>query len=292
MNPLQELLNADDEPTLADIRAATTSAITALKHDRRIEALSFGEVRELSLRLYHTPDIRNLIRATASISPSRLEEDLVEARAYINQLTFEVVDPAAIATSDNQQIQRALAARGGQMRIADVPYRAHIYNKRFALLPIDFDDNHAGAFAISEPGAVLALVSLHSRLWRRGERWREAKSARTVEVDLTDVLAELLDGETDEAAAHRLHVSLRTYRRRVKDLLNLLGTHSRFEAGAIAQERGYLDLVQTRDVAEPSNLYLEALADVRSERTRQPRVAHAESPSQRAARTSSLGPRS
>ena len=96
----------------------------------------------------------------------------------------------------------------------------------------------------SEPELVHTLVTLHSRLWRRGERWDGARPTRGVEVDLTDVLAELLAGATDESASHRLNVSLRTYRRRVQDLLHLLGTSSRFEAGAIAQERGYLDLVR------------------------------------------------
>jgi hypothetical protein len=63
-------------------------------------------------------------------------------------------------------------------------------------------------------------------------------------VDLADVLAQLLAGHTDEAAAQHLHISLRTYRRRVQELLTSLGTQSRFQAGAMAEARGYLDLVR------------------------------------------------
>jgi DNA-binding NarL/FixJ family response regulator len=52
------------------------------------------------------------------------------------------------------------------------------------------------------------------------------------------VLCALSDGLTDEAAARRLGMSLRTYRRRVADLLMVLDSDSRFQAGLRAGELG------------------------------------------------------
>jgi DNA-binding NarL/FixJ family response regulator len=53
-----------------------------------------------------------------------------------------------------------------------------------------------------------------------------------------DVLRALGEGLTDEAASRRLGVSLRTYRRRVADLLMTLEAGSRFQAGLRAGELG------------------------------------------------------
>jgi DNA-binding NarL/FixJ family response regulator len=52
------------------------------------------------------------------------------------------------------------------------------------------------------------------------------------------ILQTLATGLTDEAAARRLGISLRTYRRRVAGLMNLLEADSRFQAGVHAAERG------------------------------------------------------
>ncbi|MBH5335085.1 helix-turn-helix transcriptional regulator [Streptomyces pactum] len=54
------------------------------------------------------------------------------------------------------------------------------------------------------------------------------------------VLERLRDGVTDEAAARELSVSVRTYRRYVTHILELLGASSRFQAGVRATELGIL----------------------------------------------------
>lgn len=45
------------------------------------------------------------------------------------------------------------------------------------------------------------------------------------------ILRSLASGLTDEAAARRLGIPLRTYRRRVAELMRQLGSDSRFQAG-------------------------------------------------------------
>ena len=182
-------------------------------------------------------------------------------------MLFEVVDEVSLEDPGLQRQQRTLVARGGQMRVAAVPFRTHIYNRELALLPLDFDDNTAGAIAAREPGLLVALVALHARLWRQGRRWgSQFSGVRAADVDLADVLAHLLDGQTDEAAALDLHISLRTYRRRVQDLLRLLGTQSRFQAGAVAEARHYLDLVKPQTWPEPAtpDAVADAFSGIRS----------------------------
>jgi DNA-binding NarL/FixJ family response regulator len=50
----------------------------------------------------------------------------------------------------------------------------------------------------------------------------------------------LADGSKDEAAARALGVSVRTVRRMVADLMRRLDARSRFQAGILAQRRGWL----------------------------------------------------
>ena len=57
---------------------------------------------------------------------------------------------------------------------------------------------------------------------------------------LSEVLALLIAGVTDEAASRQLAISPRTYARRVAEILSILGAKSRFQAGAVAAERGWL----------------------------------------------------
>jgi DNA-binding NarL/FixJ family response regulator len=55
-----------------------------------------------------------------------------------------------------------------------------------------------------------------------------------------ELLLPLAKGMTDEAAAKRLGVSLRTVRRQMAALMERLGASSRFEAGLKAAQRGWL----------------------------------------------------
>lgn len=61
--------------------------------------------------------------------------------------------------------------------------------------------------------------------------------SRIAEVPPSDraVLEQLATGATDQVAAQRLCVSVRTFRRRVAHAMNALGAQSRFQAGVIAR---------------------------------------------------------
>ncbi|KUJ66233.1 hypothetical protein ACZ90_39310 [Streptomyces albus subsp. albus] len=95
---------------------------------------------------------------------------------------------------------------------------------------------------VRDPAVVRTLHSMFSSVWGGatpldgpfdfGNRARADMVRR--------VLERLRDGVTDEAAARDLAVSVRTYRRYVTAILELLGANSRFQAGVRATELGIL----------------------------------------------------
>ncbi|MBL1100443.1 helix-turn-helix transcriptional regulator [Streptomyces coffeae] len=98
------------------------------------------------------------------------------------------------------------------------------------------------AVTVRDPAAVRVLELLFAGAWsgaRRlsahlgmGERLRTDQSRA--------ILAKLCAGYTDEEAAGEMGVSLRTYRRRVAEIMGELGATSRFQAGLRAGELGLL----------------------------------------------------
>ncbi|MEO3854275.1 LuxR C-terminal-related transcriptional regulator [Acrocarpospora sp. B8E8] len=76
--------------------------------------------------------------------------------------------------------------------------------------------------------------------WCRGRRFRVGLSPRRRRRCPHELLRMLLEGQTDERAARRLGLSLRTVRRSMSSLMTRLGARSRFQAGARAVQRGWL----------------------------------------------------
>jgi len=133
----------------------------------------------------------------------------------------------------------ALVAAGADTRtVSEVPAVALVVDGAVVVVPAE---GGAGAAVVRLPGVVTALTALFERVWagavplpgpppgpaKPGARERE-------------LLTMLTDGCTDEVAAVRLGVSVRTVRRMVSDLMRRLGARSRFQAGAKAAERGWL----------------------------------------------------
>jgi DNA-binding NarL/FixJ family response regulator len=59
----------------------------------------------------------------------------------------------------------------------------------------------------------------------------------------------LVTGMTDEMAARRLGLSRRTFRRRLKALMDKLGARSRFQAGFMLAETGWTEQSQEQDAS-------------------------------------------
>lgn len=93
----------------------------------------------------------------------------------------------------------------------------------------------------STPATTAEVVSAGSDL---GGREAVRRPPQRDEQGLTGQEQELLrllgQGFTDEMASKRLGLSLRTARRMMADLMELLGARSRFEAGLLVGGRGWL----------------------------------------------------
>ncbi|MBK1789077.1 helix-turn-helix transcriptional regulator [Prauserella cavernicola] len=137
----------------------------------------------------------------------------------------------------------ALALAGAEVRtMPEVPMAALVIDGELAVLPSGKGESGVALFQL--PSVVNTSVELFERVWpsavplaagevpadgELGERERE-------------LLSLLSAGCTDESAAARLGISVRTVRRMVSTIMSKLGARSRFQAGVKAADRGWLEL--------------------------------------------------
>ncbi|MFE3637291.1 LuxR C-terminal-related transcriptional regulator [Streptomyces sp. NPDC059168] len=169
-----------------------------------------------------------------------LDADVLARGVRVRNLYLDAVrnDPPTMGYA------RWLVQEGGQARTTPhLPLRMIIYDRRHALLPTDPEAADAGAIALDSPGVVAALQNLFEQTWRQATPFDEEPSRNEDGLSEPErVLLQLLsEGDTDETVANKLAVSVRTVRRITAELLKRLGARSRFQAGALAAERGWLD---------------------------------------------------
>jgi DNA-binding NarL/FixJ family response regulator len=92
------------------------------------------------------------------------------------------------------------------------------------------------------PSVVTAVIALFDRLWAAAAPLTASDMARGAGLSEREreLLGLLSGGCTDESAAARLGVSVRTVRRMMSGIMNRLGARSRFQAGLRAADRGLL----------------------------------------------------
>ncbi|MFD1658109.1 DNA-binding response regulator [Streptomyces caeni] len=157
----------------------------------------------------------------------------------------KLFSPASLADRRSREHLGRLVDKGAQVRIAAtaLPHETIIIDRRFAILAGVNDPGGREYTLTTAPTLVGGVYALFEAAWEtatglhaflRGEHPRLDAESRTV-------LRALGSGATDEAAARRLGMSLRTYRRRVAGLLDALDSASRFQAGVRVGEMGLSD---------------------------------------------------
>lgn len=129
---------------------------------------------------------------------------------------------------------------GAQVRITpDELNETIILDCRVAILAGDVTAGVPSYSVITLPEVVQGIVSLFEAAWR-GATELAVYDAQLDEIRLLAprILDLLNSGCKDETAARSLGLGLRTYRRRVAELMSALGASSRFQAGARARELG------------------------------------------------------
>ena len=159
-------------------------------------------------------------------------------------LTYQVVYDQA-TFDDPRHTERVMTAVdwGEQARVtAGVPIKIVLVDDSFAMVMITRNSqNDEPTVILVRPSALLdALSALFDLLWSRGVRIRGDNSADTEGAVPEKLLGLMAMGLKDEAIAHELDVTVRTVRRRIRDLYEQLGVHNRFQAGVAAKTRGWL----------------------------------------------------
>lgn len=135
---------------------------------------------------------------------------------------------------------RELVRHGEQARVLPgLRVKLAIADRRLALMPLSLDLSDVRA-AVIRPSALLdALVDYWEMCWGAAVPL-DAPAQDPLGEEDRQMLTLLVSGLKDEAIARQLGWSVRTMRRRISRLLQLLGAANRFQAGVIAARRGWL----------------------------------------------------
>ncbi|MCI3933853.1 DNA-binding response regulator [Streptomyces sp. AN091965] len=135
----------------------------------------------------------------------------------------------------------AIAASGADVRISSAPLarEAIVIDRRIAVLAGSESRGPRTYTVVRVPEVVDGVRSLLYATWDAAEPLADAlrASGPALDEEARLVLGALTDGLTDEAGARRLGMSLRTYRRRVAELMAGVGATSRFQAGVRVRGR-------------------------------------------------------
>lgn len=207
---------------------------------RLLTALSRASRREF-LTLHDGVASAAAAPALPPADPEIIDHNLAMLRRGV--VVHEVItDAARAAVESTAAVATALDGHGGEVRIISaVPVKLSLVDRSIAVLPLEPDAKtfRLGALVVTDPAVVRALHAAATMTWAAARPL--AGRPDPPPSLLRPVLDALLEGRTDAAAARRLHVSPRTYTRRMADLLDLLGVSTRAQAVAAARKRGWLD---------------------------------------------------
>lgn len=202
------------------------------------------EMGRLAAGLYRSP--RRLLRATfnSRSGDEQTTEGLLlpPPDAIAAGVEFRMLYDAAHASDrwGAYSVQQSVRA-GEQARVRQtVPVKMMHVDDTVALVTID-QTGTAGALHIESPALLRLLAEWFDALWNAPDTTVIGTEAPT---ELTPVrhriLGLLASGLTDEAIAHHTGTAVRTVRRHVSAILEILQVDSRFAAGVAAVRRGWL----------------------------------------------------
>jgi DNA-binding NarL/FixJ family response regulator len=163
-------------------------------------------------------------------------------RVAAHVVVKKLYNPAVVANPEDVKHLREIAAIGASIRIspAELAHETIIIDRRVAILAGEAVDGVRVFSVVTAPDVVASVRSLYLTAWQAGTDLADFLPAPPPHVDAEGltILRLLSSGQKDEAAARSLGMGLRTYRRRVADLMALLGAESRFQAGVRARALG------------------------------------------------------
>ncbi|TMR01172.1 response regulator transcription factor [Actinomadura soli] len=159
-------------------------------------------------------------------------------------VTYKLHNPAALADEESERHLVEINKAGARVRICttDLPHETIIVDRRVAILAGPPAGGVREYTVVRSPSVVRGVISLFEATWDKATDLDDYRRDRppALSEESVRILRLLAGGLKDEAAARRLGMSLRTYRRRVAEILTLLDAGSRFQAGLRAHEFGLI----------------------------------------------------
>lgn len=165
----------------------------------------------------------------------RLRDNRVRMRSLYGRAS--VHSPALRRFLD--QVGDALEVRS----LSDLPQRLFIMDRAVAFIPAS-EDGLSAALELRHPALVEYLVSVFDRLWHQASPLAAPSvppvgSMSERQFAIARLLAE---GHVDEVVARRLGISVRTCRKHIAHLAELLGSANRVQLGVLITRSGMLDV--------------------------------------------------
>ncbi|WP_344661396.1 DNA-binding response regulator [Catenulispora subtropica] len=166
----------------------------------------------------------------------------MEARVRSGLTVRKLYSAAALADEDQRLHLLELRTVGAQVRICatGLPHETIISDRKAMILAGAKVRGEREFTATTSPALIAAVYSMFDAAWEGAVVLEQYLSQDLPSIDAEGkaLLRMLTTGLTDEAAARRMGLSLRTYRRRVAEMMRLLEAESRFQAGVRAGELG------------------------------------------------------
>lgn len=221
--------------------AATVHALRPAPSHAGIEALLAGATNEVLVMTRLAGGDRSFGRDQPIGSIRRIDQENVR-----RGVRYRIIVP------DFARTEPVYATRLGTLSLAgadartvpNVPADALVVDGKVVVLPVDrtVSGPNPGTAVFRLPSVVTTTTQLFERVWPAAVPLTasDLPSGAGLNAREKELLSLLSAGCTDESAAARLGVSVRTVRRMVADIMRRLGARSRFQAGAKAADRGWL----------------------------------------------------
>lgn len=165
----------------------------------------------------------------------------VESTLLTRGVTYRAIyAPEALESPGVLGDIRELVHQGEQARVLPgLRIKLAIADRRIALMPLSLDLTDVRAIVIRQSTLLDGLIDFWELCWQQATPLFSAAVDPLSDEDRS-LLTLLIAGLKDEAIARQLGWSLRTMRRRISRLNEILGAANRFQAGVIAVRRGLI----------------------------------------------------
>jgi DNA-binding NarL/FixJ family response regulator len=227
------------------LRSLPGFRLTGVPNDRVITVRGESELRARAGHLFAGVQEEFLCAATDLNTWSHPESRVTISQRMRTPLSNGIVvrklyTSAALADDEQRDHLLQIAAAGAQIRICDagLPHETIIIDRRVLFLAGPGAPGDREFTVTTSPALIDPVHALFDATWETAVPLADRQELPLIGPDARDILRALGAGLTDEVAARRLGISLRTYRRRVADLMRTLDSDSRFQAGVRAGELG------------------------------------------------------